>query len=80
MTRSQILEKLGSVMEESAAEGVDWSSVTEATTIESFGFDSLAVLDLIFDLEQEFGVQIPAEDMLSMDTVGNLAAYLEKKI
>jgi len=74
--RAEILGRLGAVIEESASEDVDWSGVGEATTLDSFGFDSLAVLDLIFDLEQEFGVQIPAETMLSMKTVGNLVTFL----
>jgi acyl carrier protein len=74
--RAEILGRLGTVIEESATEDVDWTVVTAATALDSFGFDSLAVLDLIFDLEQEFGVQIPAETMLRMKTVGDLVAYL----
>ncbi|MEZ5330827.1 MAG: phosphopantetheine-binding protein [Thermoanaerobaculia bacterium] len=76
--RAGILERLGAVLEESATEEVDWSTVDESTTLESFGFDSLAVLDLIFDLEQEFGVQIPAETMIRMKTVGDLVTFLEE--
>lgn len=79
MTNDEIMEGLGRVIEDSAAEDVDWSEVTAATTLESFGFDSLAVLDLIFDIEQEFGVKIPAEDMLKMATVGDLVVYLSNK-
>jgi acyl carrier protein len=79
MTRSEILEQLGSVIEESSVEDVDWSTVTENHTLESFGFDSLAVLDLIFDLESEFGVQINAEDILGMKTVGELVTFLETR-
>lgn len=74
--RAGILARLGEVIEESASEDVDWSGVTEATTLDSFGFDSLAVLDLIFDLEQEFGVQIPAETMLRLKTVGELVTFI----
>jgi acyl carrier protein len=79
MTRSDVFEQLGSVIEESSVEDVDWSTVTEDRTLESFGFDSLAVLDLIFDLEAEFGVQIKAEDILEMKTVGELVTFLETK-
>ena len=52
MQSRDILERLGSVIAESAAEEVDWSIVTADTTVEAFGFDSLSVLDLIFDLDQ----------------------------
>lgn len=76
--RTGILEDLRAVLEESATEEVDWSEMDEATELDSFGFDSLAVLDLIFDLEQKFGVQIPAETMLRMKTVGDLVSLLEE--
>jgi acyl carrier protein len=79
MTRDEIFEQLVSVIEESSVEDVDWSTVTEENTLESFGFDSLAVLDLIFDLEAEFSVQIKAEEVLEMKTVGELVTFLESK-
>lgn len=79
MTRDEIFQQLGSVIEESSVEDVDWSTVTEENTLESFGFDSLAVLDLIFDLEAEFSVQIKAEEVLEMKTVGELVTFLESK-
>lgn len=77
MNRREILARVGEAVEESSAEEIDWAAVTEETTVESFGFDSLAVLDLIFDLKQEFGVQIPVEEMLAMKTTGDLVTYLQ---
>lgn len=77
MSRADILQRLGSVIEESSAEDVDWSEVTEETSLESFGFDSLSVLDLIFDLDQEFGTELEAPKILEMATVGDLVTYLE---
>jgi acyl carrier protein len=79
MTREEIFKQLGEVIEESAVEDVDWSTVNEDNTLESFGFDSLAVLDLIFDLESEFDVQIKAEEILEMKTIGDLVTFLEAK-
>ena len=76
MDRKTILERLGQVIDASATEEVSWSQVTEDTELESFGFDSLSVLDLIFDIEQELGVEIPAEEILQMSTVGELVSYL----
>ncbi len=77
MNRREILARVGEAVEESSAEEIDWAAVSEETTVESFGFDSLAVLDLIFDLKQEFGVQIPVEEMLAMKTTGDLVTYLQ---
>lgn len=76
MERKDILKRLGDVIAESASEEVDWSTVDEDTTLESFGFDSLSVLDLIFDLDQEFGTEIEAAELLKMSTLGHLITYL----
>ncbi|MEM7351296.1 MAG: acyl carrier protein [Acidobacteriota bacterium] len=80
MQSRDILERLGGVIAESAAEEVDWSSVTADTTVEAFGFDSLSVLDLIFDLDQEFGTEIEAAELLKMVTLGDLINYLERNL
>lgn len=76
MDRVQILAKLGEVITESSTEDIDWSTVSEETELESFGFDSLSVLDLLFDIESEFEVQIPAEEILQMSTVGEIVSYI----
>jgi acyl carrier protein len=78
-SREQIRQRLEGVMEQSSAEEVDWSTVTDQTTIESFGFDSLSVLDLLFDLEQEFSIPIQAEDMLNVKSVGDLVDFLGER-
>lgn len=80
MQSRDILERLGGVIAESAGEEVDWSIVTADTTIEAFGFDSLSVLDLIFDLDQEFGTEIEAAELLKMATLGDLINYLERTL
>lgn len=81
MTREQIIERLGEVLQESSSSTrVDWGTVTEATAIDTLGFDSLTILDLIFDIEESFGVEVPAEDIVSVKTVGSLARYLERRL
>ena len=79
MDRKGIFDRIGTVIDDSAIEDVDWGEVSEQTTIESFGFDSLAVLDLLFDLEQEFGVAIEAKEMLGLPTVGDLVTLLGER-
>lgn len=76
--RDEILERLGGVMEQSSVEDFDWSAVDEQTEISTFGFDSLSVLDLIFDIEQEFGIQIQAEEMMSIKRIGDLVTFLQE--
>lgn len=81
MTRDQIIEQLGTVLQESSTSTkVDWGTVDASTEIDALGFDSLTILDLIFDIEESFGVEVPAEDIVDVKTVGGLAAYLEKRL
>lgn len=42
------------------------------------GMDSLDVLDLQFRVEREFGITIPDEAMMQMETPADLVAWLEK--
>lgn len=80
MDRKELFDRIGGVIEESAVEEVDWTQVTEATEIDTFGFDSLSVLDLLFDLEQEFGVEIEAKEILNIKTVGQMITFLGERM
>ncbi len=79
MTKSEIIEKLRDMMKRNSQEDIDWDSVTVDSNIESLGFDSLAILDLIYDIQQELDMEFDAEDMIGVDTVGKLADFLESK-
>jgi acyl carrier protein len=79
MTKPEIVDKLREMMKQTSQENVDWDSVTTESNIESLGFDSLAILDLIYDIQQEFGLEFDAEEMAGVDTVGKLADFLKEK-
>ncbi len=51
----------------------------EADVVVDLGADSLDVVQLIMRLEDEFGMQIPDEDMASFKTVDSIVKYLEAK-
>jgi len=42
-------------MQQSSQEDVDWDSVTLESRIDSLGFDSLSILDLIYDIREYLG-------------------------
>ena len=60
--------------------GVEMEKVTdEASFVEDLGADSLDIVELVMELEEEFGVEIPDEDAEQMQTVGDAIRYLQDK-
>lgn len=76
MTREEVIEKLRSIMESSAPSAIDWRVVTPETPIASLGFDSLAVLDLTYDIQQAFALDFAPEALVGVKTVGGLADFI----
>ena len=42
--------------------------------------DSLDRVEIVMELEDELGVEIPEEDVEGLSTVGDLVSYLERKL
>jgi acyl carrier protein len=79
MTNEEILQRLRQVMKRTSQQKTDWDAVNESSAIAGLGFDSLAVLDLIYDVQQEFAVEFDAEEMTRVKTIGDLIAFLKAK-
>ena len=43
------------------------------------GADSLDLFELVLALEDEYSIDIPAEDLEDLDTVGSVVQYLKSK-
>lgn len=50
----------------------------ESSFKEDLGADSLDLFELVMALEEEFGVEIPTEDLETLTTVGAVAKYVEE--
>lgn len=50
----------------------------EASITDDLGADSLDVVDLVMSLEEEFGLEIPDEDVEKIKTVGDIVKYIEE--
>ena len=58
--------------------GVDESEVTpEASFKDDLGADSLDIVELVMELEDEFDLEISDEDAEKITTVGEVIAYIE---
>lgn len=73
-----MLEKMKEIIAEQLS--VDADSVTESSSFkEDLGADSLDLFELVMALEDEYSVEIPAEDLEQLSTVGDVMNYLKNK-
>lgn len=73
-----MLEKMKEMIAEQLS--VEADSVTEASSFkDDLGADSLDLFELVMVLEDEYGVEIPAEDLQNLLTVGDVMNYLKEK-
>lgn len=54
---------------------IDPAEVTEDSTFDSLGIDSLDMVELICDVEEECGIEFGEPD--GLETVGDLITYIE---
>lgn len=52
----------------------------EASFVDDLGADSLDTVELIMQLEEEFGIEIPDEDAEKMTTVAAAVEYIDAKV
>ena len=59
---------------------VDASTITEDTSFkDDLGADSLDLFELVMAFEEEYGVEIPSEDLEGLTTVGSVVEYMKRK-
>ncbi len=73
-----MLEKIVEIIEEKLS--IDGANITAETSFkEDLEVDSLDLFELVMALEEEFGVEIPSEDLDKITTVGAVISYIEGK-
>ena len=60
------------------AAGVDPADVALDDRFEDIGVDSLDALGMISNLEDEFGLEVPDEDLHDLETVADAVAVLRR--
>lgn len=60
--------------------GIDKELVVESASFkDDLQADSLDLFEMVMSLEEEFGVEIPSEDLGKIVTVGDVIKYIEAK-
>lgn len=51
----------------------------DSKLVDDLKADSLDIVELVMELEEKYGLEIPDEDMPNLQTVQNVVDYIEKK-
>lgn len=72
---SKIIQALAEYLKRDAA------SITEEHHLrDDLGLDSMAVIELLYKIEETFNIQIPDQDLTALRTVGSVASYVETRL
>ena len=72
-----VLEKVKAILSEQF--DVEEDTITPETLIaDDLGADSLDLFELVMAMEEEFGVEIPSEELETLTTVGAVMNYLKE--
>ena len=47
---------------------------------DDLGLDSMAVIELLYKIEETFDIQIPDQDLVGLSTVAAVATYVEQRL
>ena len=73
-----MLEKMKKILSEQL--DIDENEITPDSRFkEDLDADSLDLFELLTTLEEQYDIEIPAEDMEGLTTVGNVIDYLQSK-
>ena len=58
--------------------GINQDSIKdESNFINDLGADSLNIVEIVMEIEDEYGIEIPDEDVEELNTVGDLKNYIK---
>lgn len=72
--KTKIIEIVAEILDLEASEISE-----DAKIIDDLGADSIAVMEIVMELEEDFDVEVPTEDILELLTVGDIVKYVEAK-
>lgn len=72
-----VLDQIKEILKDTT--DIDESKITlDAKLKEDLELDSLDSVELIMSAEEEFGIEIPDEDVMNFKTVNDIVNYIEK--
>ena len=79
MTRDSIFERICFIIREQLNQAK--LEITKETSLhDDLGVDSIALMEFVISLEDEFGLEISDEDVEEMTSMGDMLDYLDKRL
>lgn len=81
---SEVLEKVAKIIAEQAM--VEPDTIKLETTVDELGLDSLALVEVVFGIEEAFDVSVPynanepGDSDFKLDTVGEIVAGVQQLV
>ena len=73
-----MFERVKEIIEEQL--NLDGVEITEGSSFkDDLGADSLDLFELVMAFEEEYGIEIPSEDLENIATVGDIMEYMKAK-
>ncbi len=73
-----MFERVKEIIEEQL--NLDGVEITETSSFkDDLGADSLDLFELVMAFEEEYNIEIPAEDLEQINTVGDIMEYMKSK-
>ena len=80
MKRHEIISALKELLRAQKQVKVDVDTLGEETLLSQVGFDSISILDFMYDVESRFNVRTEIADLVRMERVKDLIDQLERKL
>lgn len=70
-SREEILKVIYSELEKVNSENIQLKEATDITI--DMNVDSVAIMDLVFEIEENFDISVPLNDLADVQTIGQLS-------
>ena len=78
MDRAKLIEMFTQTASEVAEK--EFSDITEQTVIADMGVDSLAMLEVVGEMERNLAIQIPDDKLVGIETLAQLLDVVQQRI
>lgn len=79
MNREQIISELKALLGTQQKLKVDINAINDSTRLDQMGFDSISILDFMYEVESKFNTRIEVADLVRMEVVRDLIDHLHGK-